>query len=108
MQLVDLGRRKDKSLLPGGGNLVDPSLPSLDNPHAGFEKSPSFHSVQQRVERTGPDAISMMPELLHHRQTEDLLVRGMDEHMDPDEAGKELSLMFQHKVNITLFEKLRH
>jgi hypothetical protein len=42
----------------------------------------------------------MMPEFFHHRQPEDFLMRSVDEHMNPNEASEQFSLMLEHIINI--------
>ena len=56
--------------------------------------------MQQGVERTWADAISVVRQLLHHRQPEDGLVGRMDEYMNPDEAEEEFPLVTGHRSTI--------
>jgi hypothetical protein len=42
----------------------------------------------------------MMPKLLHHGKTEDVLVRCVDEDMDSNQTGEEFPLMLEHTMNI--------
>lgn len=42
----------------------------------------------------------MMPKLLHHGKTEDVLVRCMDEDMDSNQTGEEFPLMLERTMNI--------
>jgi len=49
--------------------------------------------MKQGVESSRADSISMMPQLFHHRQAEDWLVRSVHKHMDANEAEEEFSLL---------------
>lgn len=44
----------------------------------------------------------MVTKLLHHRKTEDVLVRCVNEDMDSDQTGKEFPLILKHTMNIPL------
>jgi hypothetical protein len=56
--------------------------------------------VKQRIEGAWSNAIAMMPKLLHHGKTEDVLVRCMDEDMDSNQTGEEFPLMLERTMNI--------
>ena len=56
--------------------------------------------MQQRVERAWPDAVVVVPEFLHHRKPEDVLVRCVNEDMNANQTGKEFPLMLKHNVTI--------
>jgi hypothetical protein len=58
--------------------------------------------MQQRVKRSWPNAIAVVPEFFHHRKAKDGLVGGVDENVNPNQSGKEFPLMHSHKVNIPL------
>ena len=58
--------------------------------------------MQEWVEGSRTNAISMRLQLLHHGQSKDRLVGGMHQHMNPYESEEEFPLLFQHKINILL------
>lgn len=60
-----------------------------------------FKAMQERVERSGTDAVSMMRQFLHHGETEDWLLRSVHQHMDANQAVKELALLVCHKNKYT-------
>jgi len=39
-------------------------------------------------------------QFFHHCQSEDRLVRGMNQNVDPNQPEKEFPLLFQHSMNI--------
>ncbi len=53
-----------------------------------LEQPGALQSVQQRIECSRPDAVSVMRELLHHRQAEDRLLRRVQQHVNANEAVK--------------------
>lgn len=64
----------------------------------GLEQAGALHAVEERVEGSGADAIAVVGELVHHGQAEDGLVRGMDQHMDANEAVVEFALVTRHRI----------
>jgi hypothetical protein len=56
--------------------------------------------MQKRIQRSRPDPVAVMRQFLHHRQPEDRLMRGMNQHMDPYQPKKKFPLLFQHSMNI--------
>ena len=49
--------------------------------------------MQKRVKRTWTNAISMVLQLVHYGQPKDRLVSSVQQHMDPDMAEEEFSLL---------------
>jgi hypothetical protein len=101
VQLIDLHPGFVESLPAGGGDSVKPACPASGWTGKGFQQAGVFQAVQQRVKRAWPDPISVMRELLHHRHAEDWLVARMQEHMNPNQAVKELSLEIVHTNQYT-------
>lgn len=58
--------------------------------------------MQERIQRSRSNAITVMRQLLHHREAEDGLVRSMRQNMDAYETKKKFSLMIGHRSNIPL------
>lgn len=56
--------------------------------------------MEQWIERPRPDPVPVMRQFLHHRQSKNRLVRGMNQHVDPYQPEKEFPLLFQHSMNI--------
>lgn len=88
MQLVNFCPRIVQGLLANGCNPVNPP-PSF--PHVledRFQQASALQSVQQRIEGARTDAILVMLQLFHHRQAEDWLLRGAQEHMNSNQSEK--------------------
>jgi hypothetical protein len=100
VQLIDLRPRMLESLSALSGHSVHAASASLDDLEHRTQQASTFHTVQERVQRAGTDPISVVPELLHHRESEDILVSCVNEHMNPNETGEQLSLMLDHIMNI--------
>jgi len=70
-----------------------PSAAASDILESRFQEAPAFHAVQQRVESSGADAVAVTAEFLHHGQAEDGLVQRVDQHVNADQPGKQVSRM---------------
>ena len=90
VQFVNLYRGSLQSSLARRSDPVNPAPSVLQ---FRLQKPPAFHPVEQWVERSWSDAIAMVLQFLHHRQSEYRLVSGVQEHMDANESGKEVPLM---------------
>ena len=101
MQFVDFFARFGQGVPASLGDLVDATAAPAHCFHCRYEKAVAFESVQKRVQRTRADAIAVVPELFHHGEAEDGLMRCVHQHVDADEAVEELALLFQHSMNIT-------
>ena len=102
MQLIDLRLGLVEGLLARSCDLVNPSLAPSNILEDGLQQAAALQAMQERVQRSRADAISVMCQFFHHCQPKDRLVRGMHEHVNPYESEIELSLLFQHKFNILL------
>jgi hypothetical protein len=102
MQFIDLCLGLVESLFARSSDLVDPSLAPSNIPKDGLQQAAALQAMQERVERSRPDAIPVMRQLLHHGQSKDGLVGSVHKHVNPYESEKEFSLFLQHKVNIPL------
>lgn len=58
--------------------------------------------MQERVEGSGANVVSMMRQLFHHGQSKDRLVRRVHQHVNPYQPEKQFPLLFQHNPNILL------
>ena len=104
MQLVDLFPCDGQRFFAGSGDPIDSPPTPAGALLLRLEQSASLQAMQQRIERAGTDAVAVVRQLLHHGQAEDRLVRGMHQHMDPNQAEKEVSLIFGHPSTILLGE----
>jgi hypothetical protein len=102
MQFVDLFTRHRQRILPGSGDSVDPSPPPACIFVLRLEQAAPFQPMQQRVQRSRPDPVTVMRQLLHHGQPKDRLMRGMHQHMNPNQAEKEIPLLSGHPFTIPL------
>jgi len=105
VKFVDLRFCLVQSLLPDRRNLVNPSLASSDILENRLQQPTAFQAMQERVESSGANAISVMFKLLHHGQTKDWLVGSMHKHVNPYKSEEEFPLLFQHRINILLLIK---
>ncbi len=102
MKLIDLCSGLVQGLPSLASNPIDPSLASTHRRNNRLQQATPFQPMQQRIQRPRPNAISMMCQLLHHRQSEDRLMSRMHKHVDPYQPEKKLPLLLQHKTNIPL------
>ncbi len=68
-----------------------------------LQQACALQPVQQRVQRPRSDAITMMRELLHHRQTKNRFLPRVAENMDANQAIKKFALVIVHKNQYTVF-----
>ena len=66
-----------------------------------LEQPGALQSVQQRIESPRSDAVSVMRELLHHRQAEDRPLRRMHENVNANQSVKKLAPMVLHRNQYT-------
>lgn len=100
MEFINLGFRRSQSLLTRRRDFVNPPPSSSHILESRFKQTGMFQAVKEGIEGSGSNAISVMLQFLHHRQAEDWLVRGVKEHMNPNQSEKEFSLVARHKINI--------
>jgi len=106
VQLVDLDAGFFHGLSAGTGDAVNATPAATRIFEGGFEQAGTLQSVKERIESAGADPVTVMLELLHHRQAEDRLVRGMDEHVNADEPVKEFPMVIRHileYISVTFF-----
>lgn len=72
---------------------IDPSAAPIDILELRLQQTSALHAVQERVEGSRADTITVMVQFVHHGEAEDRLVKSVHEHMNPDEAGKQIALM---------------
>jgi hypothetical protein len=106
VQFIDLHPGPVQSSLAGRCDLVDPSMMSSNILEDRFQETAAFQTMEQGVERPRADAIPVMGQFLHHRRAEDRLLRRVQEHMNPYQPEKELSLVTRHPLNIPLFNRI--
>ncbi len=96
MQFIDLQPRLFQRLPSTCGDLIHPSPAPPNVLQFGAEESAAFQPVEERIERSRPDVVSVVLQLLHHGQPENRLVNRVQEHVDPYKAEKEFPLMWWH------------
>jgi hypothetical protein len=72
-----------------------------------LQETAAFQAMQKWVESSGPDAIPVTRQFVHHRKAEDGLLRRMYEYMNPYQTEKEFSLVTGHQSNIRPFNPNR-
>lgn len=100
VQLVNLGPRFCQRVSTGKRNPVDPPAFSRAS-WSGLKQPRALQPVKKRVKRPGSNAIAMLPQLLHHCQTENGFMRGVEKHMDANQAVKEFPLVTVHRNHYT-------
>jgi hypothetical protein len=83
------------------GDLIDAPFASADPIEVGLEQTGLLQSMEEGVKRSRADAIAVMLQLLHHGQTEDWVMRRMDQHVDPNEPVIKFALMIDHRIDYT-------
>jgi len=94
MEFVHLFPGLGQCFFAARGNLVDPAATSPRDNGAGLEEACRLQAVEQGIEGSRTDAVTVVRELLHHREAEDRFVRCVEQDVDPDEPGKEFLLFF--------------
>jgi hypothetical protein len=61
----------------------------------------AFQSMKQRIERPGPDPVSMARQFLHHRQSKDGLLRRMHQNVDANKSVKKFAPLVSHTNQYT-------
>jgi len=86
---------------PGRRNFVDPSAAAFHMIERGAQQARFFQPVQERIKSSGANAVAVVREFLHHGESEDGLVHGMQQHVDADETVEEFALLIWHKNKYT-------
>ena len=66
-----------------------------------LQETAALQAMQEGVESSWSDAISVMRQFLHHRKTEDGFLRRVYEYVNPYQAEIEFLLMTGHKIKYT-------
>jgi hypothetical protein len=85
----------------GGCDLVESSPSAFDAIEGRAQQARSFQPVQKRIERAGADAVAVVREFLHHGESEDGLVHGVQQHVDANKTVEEFALLIYHKNKYT-------
>jgi len=101
VQLIDFGSGLVQGFPAGRGDPVKPPPAASSMIEAGFQQAGALQSVQKRIESAWANAITVMLQFLHHRQPEDRLLRGMEEHVDSNQPVKKFPLVIRHTINYT-------
>lgn len=88
VQFVNLLRSFFQSLPASRSDRVNPPLSPSDIFLRRFQKARALQTMQERIQRSRSNAITVMRQLLHHREAEDGLVRSMRQNMDAYETKK--------------------
>ena len=102
VQFVDLLGGFCQSPASGGGDLVDAPPSACDSAVRGLQQTAALQLMQERIEGSGANAVSVMRQFLHHGQTEDRLVSRMHQHVNADQAEVEIALTIGHNATIPL------
>jgi hypothetical protein len=102
VELIDLHCGLVQSLPAGSRDLVDPASAASNIFEDRLQETASFQAMQKGVESSGPDAIPVVRQFLHHRKAEDGFLRRMYEYVNPYQSEKEFSLVTGHESNIYL------
>ena len=86
--------------LSRGSDFIEPATPALHAIKRRPEQAGSLQAVQERIKGTRADAIAVMFQLLHHRETKDGLVHCVQQYMDADQPVEELPFLIGHVNNI--------
>lgn len=66
MQLIDLCLGLVEGLLARSCDLVNPSLPPANTFKDGLQQAAALQAMQERIQRSGADAISVTCQFFHH------------------------------------------
>jgi hypothetical protein len=102
VELVDFGCDLAEGFFAGRGDFVDAALAAGGAVEVRLEQAGTFHAMQEGIEGAGADAIAVVGELVHHGEAEDGLVRGVNQHMDANEAVIEFALVTRHTFEYTV------
>jgi hypothetical protein len=93
VQFVDLYHCLSECLFACFGQLVDPAPAAANVSQLGDQKSIAFHTVQERIDGSGSNAVAVVLQFLHHGQTKYRFMSRMNEHMDANQSRKEFPVM---------------
>ena len=102
VQFIDFFLGSFEGSFSGGGDLVEPSTATVHAIERRAQHARSLQSMQKRIECAGADAIAVMREFLHHGESEDGLLRSVQQHVDANESIEKLAFLVCHKINIPL------
>lgn len=97
VQFVYFFASVDESLSSGRGNAIDAARPGGGPRGNGPEQAAALHAMQQRIERSRPDAVAMVREFFHHGQPEDGLKARVQKHVNADEPVKQFAPLILHR-----------
>ncbi len=92
VQLVNLDAGVVERPTAGRGDRVDPALPPVYDLQGRPQEAAPLHPVQQGVKCSRANAITVPIEFFHHGQAEDGFVLGVDENVNPYQAGEQIAL----------------
>ena len=101
VQFIDFFFSSFEGSFSGGRDLVEPSTVTVDAIECRAQHARSLQSMQKGIECAGADAVAVMREFLHHGESEDGLLRSVQQHVDADETVEELALLIYHKDKYT-------
>lgn len=101
VQFIDFFLGSFEGSFSGGSDLVEPSTATVHAIEGRAQHARSLQSMQKRIECARTDAVAVMREFLHHGESEDGLLRSVQQHVDADETVEELALLIYHKNKYT-------
>jgi hypothetical protein len=66
---------------------------------ARLEQAGAFQPVQQGIQSSGADAVSVMPQFVHHAKTEDGFLCSMQQDVDADESVEEFAPVIRYRIH---------
>ena len=85
-----------ESAFSGRSDLIEPPSPSLDSIEGRAEKAGAFKSMQQRIEGSRTNPITVVLQFLHHGEPEDRLMYRVQEHVNSNQAVEEFASLICH------------
>jgi hypothetical protein len=77
---------------PGLRGVVDLAAPAVNARRLRSQPPALFQTMKQRIHGSGPNFITMPPQLVHHPQTEDSFRARVMQYMDTDEARENFGI----------------
>ena len=99
VELIDFDGGFGESSLASRRDSIDSAPTSSGVVRSRFEEAGALKPMKQRVERAGTDAVAVMLQFFHHAETEDRLLRGVQQHMNANQAVEEFASMIRHRVH---------
>jgi hypothetical protein len=87
--------------LSRGSDFIEPAPAALNSIKRRPEQAGPLQAVQEGIKRTRADAIPVMFQFFHHRETKDGLVHCVQQYMDANQAVEEFPFLIGHENKYT-------